>query len=500
VTDRRTDPPAGDTSLDPRDWDEFRRVAHAALDDAIEFVRTARERPVWRPMPEAAREELAAGPPARGEGLEAAYDDLRRLVLPYALDNVHPRFWGWVHGAGVPIGIVTEMMSAAMNLNCGGRDHVGIHVERAVVAWCRELFRLPAEATGVILTGTSMANLTGLAVARNAKGHGDVRKRGVQVEPKPLVAYASAEVHDSVGKALEVLGLGREGLRLVPVDEDFRMTLPELRRMIRSDRESGAEPFCVVGTAGTVNTGAIDDLEGLAAICREEGLWLHVDGAFGALVMLSDELRPRIAGIERGDSIAFDFHKWMHAPYDAGCLLVRDGDAHRRAFGVQAAYLRRARRGLAGGGDWPCDFGPELSKGFRALKVWLAWKEAGSDAFARSIESNVALAEYLDERLRREPGVEVANRPSLSVVCFRFRRDGWDDAALDALNEDVAADLQESGVAVPSTTRLRGRSVIRVNVTNHRTRREDLDLFVRAAREAAEARFAGSVSPPAGAR
>jgi glutamate/tyrosine decarboxylase-like PLP-dependent enzyme len=335
-----------------------------------------------------------------------------------------------------------------------------------------------------------MANLTGLAVARNEKGHGDVRRRGVQEEPKRLVAYASAEVHDSVGKGLEVLGLGRDALRLVPVDDDFRMVVPELRRMIRSDRESGAEPFCVVGTAGTVNTGAIDDLEALAAICAEERLWLHVDGAFGALIMLSDRLRPRIAGAERADSIAFDFHKWMHAPYDAGCLLVRDGDAHRRAFGVTAAYLRRARRGLAGGGDWPCDFGPELSKGFRALKVWLAWKEAGSEAFARSIEANCEQAEHLADRLRREPDVVVVNRSVLSVVCFRFHRDGWDEAALDALNEDVAADLQESGVAVPSTTRLRGRSVIRVNVTNHRTRREDLDLFVRAACEAARARFA----------
>jgi glutamate/tyrosine decarboxylase-like PLP-dependent enzyme len=340
-----------------------------------------------------------------------------------------------------------------------------------------------------------MANLTGLAVARNAKGYGDVRKRGVQEEPKPLVAYASSEVHDSVGKGLEVLGLGRDGLRLVPVDEEFRMVLPELRRMIRSDREAGAEPFCVVGTAGTVNTGSIDDLEGLAAICAEERLWLHVDGAFGALVMLSERLGPRIAGIEKGDSIAFDFHKWMHAPYDAGCLLVRDGDAHRRAFGVQAAYLRRSRRGLAGGGDWPCDFGPELSKGFRALKVWLAWKEAGTDAFARSIESNCEQAEYLAERLGEQPDVRLLNRPTLSVVCFRFEREGWDDTALDALNEDVAADLQESGVAVPSTTRLRGRSAIRVNVTNHRTRREDLELFVRAACEAARARFALPSAP-----
>jgi len=499
MTDRRPDPPDGAASLDPPDWDEFRREAHAALDDAIEFVRTVRERPVWRPMTEQAREEIAAGPPKTGAGIAAACDDVRRLVLPYALDNIHPRFFGWVHGSGLPSGIVAEMLSAAMNLNCGGRDHVGIYVERAVVGWCREMFGFPAEATGVILTGTSMANLTGLAVARNAHGHGDVRKRGVRDEPRPLVAYASAEVHDSVGKGMELLGLGRDGLHLVPVDDDYRMDVAALRRQIRADRDGGAEPFCVVGTAGTVNTGAIDDLEALSALCREERLWLHVDGAFGALVMLSERLRPRIAGIERADSIAFDFHKWMHAPYDAGMLLVRDGEAHRRAFAVQAAYLRRARRGLAGGGDWPCDFGPELSKGFRALKIWLAWREAGTDAFARSIDANCSLAEYLAERLRHEKGVEVFNRPTLSVVCFRFVREGWDDAALDSLNEEIAADLQEAGIAVPSTTRLRGRSVIRANITNHRTRREDLDLFVEAAAAAAASRFA-SPSPPVPAR
>jgi len=497
VTERRPIPPGGDSSLDPPDWEEFRRVAHRALDDAIEFVRTVRDRPTWRALPDEVREQLSAGPPASGEGIEAAYGEVHDLVLPYALDSIHPRFFGWVHGAGLPSGMIAETMAAAMNLNCGGRNHVGIYLERAIVDWCRKVFGLPEGATGVILTGTSMANLTGLAVARNAHGHGDIRQRGVKEEPKPLVAYASAEVHDSVGKGLELMGLGRDALRLIPVDADYRMDVAELRRRIREDREAGVQPFAVVGTAGTVNTGAIDDLPAIADVCREERLWFHVDGAFGALVMLSERLRPRIAGIERADSIAFDFHKWMHVTYDGGCLLVRDGDAHRRAFGVQAAYLRRARRGLAGGGDWPCDFGPELSKGFRALKIWLGWKEIGSDAFARSIEENCALAEYLAKRLGGIAGVEVANRPTLSIVCYRFVREGWDDAALDALNEDVAADLQEAGIAVPSTTRLRGRSVIRVNITNHRTRPEDLDQLVEASREAAEARFAARVARPA---
>ena len=246
----------------------------------------------------------------------------------------------------------------------------------------------------------------------------------------------------------------------------------------------------MVGTAGTVNTGAIDDLESLAAICSEQGLWFHVDGAFGALAVLSEEIRPRLRGIGLADSLAFDFHKWMHVQYDAGCLLVRNGRQHRETFSMRPAYLHRIGRGPASGGEWPCDLGPELSRAFRALKVWFALKEHGAAAFGRAIAMNCRQAEYLAELVRGLPDVQLMNSPSLSVVCFRFRPPGWDDAALDRLNEDVVADLQESGVAVPSTTRIRGVLSIRVNITNHRTRREDLDLLVRATVEAADKRIA----------
>jgi len=245
----------------------------------------------------------------------------------------------------------------------------------------------------------------------------------------------------------------------------------------------------VVGTAGTVNTGAIDDLESLAAICHEHGLWFHVDGAFGALGVLSEEVRPRLRGMEMADSLAFDLHKWMHVQYDAGCLLVRDGEKHRRAFTMGPDYLHRANRGLAGGGEWPCDLGPELSRGFRALKVWFALKEYGVEAFGQAIAANCAQARYLADLARQLPHVQLMNSPSLSIVCFRFRPPDWDEAALDRLNEDVAADLQESGVAAPSTTRIRGALSIRVNITNHRTRLSDLDLLMSAAVKAADQRI-----------
>jgi len=276
----------------------------------------------------------------------------------------------------------------------------------------------------------------------------------------------------------------------VPVDADFRLDSNALRKAIAVDRQAGRRPFCVVGTAGTVNTGAIDDLESLAEICRLEDLWFHVDGGFGALAVLSESLRPRLSGLEEADSLAFDFHKWMHIQYDAGCLLVRDGENHRAAFSTFTEYLHSTRRGLTGGGEWPSDLGPELSRGFRALKVWFALKEHGAAQFARSIERNCRQAQYLADVIRKMAGVELLNEPSLNIVCFRFHPPDWDDAALDRLNEDVVVELQQSGVAAPSTTRIHGALAIRVNLTNHRTRREDLDLFVRSAAEEAARRIA----------
>jgi aromatic-L-amino-acid/L-tryptophan decarboxylase len=480
------------TSLDPTDWEDFREFAHAALDDAIDHVKSIRDGPVWQPVPESAKAALAEALPVRPQGIRKVYSDFLRLVLPYSVGNVHPRFFGWVHGAGLPSGIIAEMMAASMNANCGGRDHGGLYVERAVIDWCKSIFQFPATASGILLSGTSMATLTGLAVARNTRECHTIRQSGLRAYPKSLVAYASAEAHESVAKALEILGLGRDALRKIAVDENFRIDLPSLREAIVKDRQDALEPFCVVGTAGTVNTGSIDDLQSLAELCREQGLWFHVDGAFGALATLSADLRPRLRGIELADSLAFDFHKWMHVQYDAGCLLVRNAAHHRATFSTRPDYLQHLVRGLAGGGEWPCDLGPELSRGFRALKVWFAIKQYGVQTFAEAIAKNCRQAEYLADLVRRTPEAELMSPPSLSIVCFRFHPAGWGQTELDSLNQDVVVDLQESGIAAPSTTRVRGALSIRVNITNHRTREDDLDLTFRAALNAAKERIAAS--------
>lgn len=468
---------APEMSLDPDDWEAFRAAAHSALDDAIEFLKTARQRPVWQRAPESVRVALDAPISLTGQDFDSVYEEFKDLILPYSTGNTHPRFFGWVHGTGQAGGIVAEMMAAAMNANCGGRDHIAIDVERIVLGWCKDLFGLPAQASGLLVSGTSMANLIALTIARNARDAGQIRRKGVGGRPR-LVAYASNEVHECVIKAMEILGLGGDYLRSIPTDGRFRIDLAALHDCVADDRDSGLEPFCVIGTAGTVNTGAIDDLDALAAFCSAEKIWFHVDGAFGALCVLHEELQPLVSGIEHADSIAFDFHKWLHVPYDAGCILVRDGELHRSAFSMRPAYLGNLPRGLAGGEYWPCDFGPELSRGFRALKVWFALKQHGTRRFGQLIAQNCSQARYLAERISAEPELELLAPVSLNIVCFRYRAAITSESGLDLLNEDLVQDLQESGVAAPSTTRIRGQLAIRVNITNHRCRRADLDLLV----------------------
>jgi glutamate/tyrosine decarboxylase-like PLP-dependent enzyme len=476
-------------SLDPEDWNAFRRLAHEALDEALRFVEDVRQRPVWRPVPEEVRAQLTESLPIEGAPLEAVYREFKTAILPYVTGNIHPRFFGWVHGAGQAGNIVAEMLAAAMNSNCGGRDHGAIYVEREVLAWCKQLFGFPGEASGLIVSGTSMANLIALGVARHAAS-ATVRSRGIGPESDKLVAYTSEEAHDSVVKAMEILGLGSSRLHKVAVDREFRMDGAALRRALADDRAAGLRPFCVIGCAGTVNTGAIDDLELLAALCAQEKMWFHVDGAFGALCMLSENLRPRLKGIEHADSLAFDFHKWAHVQYDAACILVRRGDLHRATYSLRPPYLQHLPRGLSGGEEWPCDLGPELSRSFRALKIWFAIKEHGICKLGQLVEQNCRQAQYLARRVAGEPELELLAPVRLNIVCFRVRALGLDEAALNCLNQELVADVQESGIAAPSTSRIHGRLAIRVNITNHRTRMSDLDILVDAVLDAARARGA----------
>jgi aromatic-L-amino-acid/L-tryptophan decarboxylase len=369
--------------------------------------------------------------------------------------------------------MLAEMLAAGLNANLGGRDHAPIEVERQITRWMRDLFGFPEGASGLFVTGTSMANFMGVLVARTRALGTEVRRAGLAAAGKRLTAYASIAAHGCITQALDLAGLGTDALRLVPVDDLHRIDLAALERAIAADRAAGATPFLVVGTAGTVDIGAIDDLSGLAALAKREDLWFHVDGAYGALGMLAPELAPRLAGIEAADSLAFDFHKWGQVPYDAGFILVRDGELHRSTFAAPAAYLRREARGLAGGGPWPCEFGPDLSRGFRALKTWFTLKVHGTEAMGGVIAKTCALARYLERRIAATPALELLAPVQLNIVCFRIR---GEDA--DALNARIVADLHESGIAAPSTTTIGGRLAIRCAIVNHRTEERDIDALL----------------------
>jgi glutamate/tyrosine decarboxylase-like PLP-dependent enzyme len=465
-------------SLDPQDWTAFRSLAHEALDKAIDSLEGIRCRPVWKPVPERVRARLSQPLPLEGQGLEKTLDEFHELIFPYSTGNTHPRFFGWVHGTGTASGIVAEMMAAAMNSNCGGRDHGALYVERAVIEWSKQMLGYPESASGVLVSGTSMATLVALTVARH-HAIARVRQDGICGAAGSLVAYTSSEAHESITKAFEVLGLGSAALRHVPVNPDCSMDLEALRAAIQADRLAGLSPFCIIATAGTVNSGAIDDLQAIAGLCAEESAWFHVDGAFGALAVLDERLKHLVSGIEQADSIAFDYHKWLHVPYDAGCVLIRRGDLHRAALSTRPSYLAGADRGLAGGGTWFCEYGIELSRSFRALKIWFALKEFGAKRFGECIRRNCEQACYLSGLVRLHPQLELLIEPVLNIVCFRYVDRSLDAPDLDGLNSDIVADLHESGMAAPSTTRVNGKLAIRVAITNHRATREDFRILVR---------------------
>jgi aromatic-L-amino-acid/L-tryptophan decarboxylase len=443
------------------------------LDDMFDYLEQIRERPVWQPMPDAVRASFRDRLPMAAADLSAVHEEFLENILPYSTGNVHPGFMGWVHGGGNAAGMLAEMLAAGLNANLAGRDHAPIEVERQIVEWMRELFGFPATASGLFVTGTSMANLIAILVARDTALGFDARRSGVAANKKRLTAYASTAAHGSLRKAFDMLGLGSEALRLVPVDARQRINLAALRHMIELDRSAGYAPFLLVGTAGTVDTGAIDDLDGLADIASEERMWLHVDGAYGALGILAAEIAPRLAGIEAADSLAFDFHKWGQVPYDAGFVLVRDGELHRKAFASPAAYLEREVRGLAAGSTWPCDLGPDQSRGFRALKTWFTLKVYGLEALGQTIGRTCELARYLEQRVRDTQEFELLAPVSLNIVCFRYR---CPDA--DRVNARIVVDLQESGVCAPSTARINGELAIRAAITNHRTGAADIDALV----------------------
>ena len=470
------EPVTTDETLDPPDWADMGTLSHRILDDAIAYLKNVRERPVWREMPAEVRSFFKAPLPRSPAPAADVYDDVARNVMPYPMGNIHPRFWSWYMGSSNFTGALGDFLAAIQGSNLGGGNHAAALMDSQVVNWMKEMLGFPASASGTLVSGGSMANIIGLTVARNTKAGIDVREHGVAAIEKPLRFYGSDQIHSCHRKAMEALGLGNRALRRIPTDAGLRIDIPALRAAISEDREGGFNPACVIGNAGTVNTGAIDDLRALAKLAHEEGLWFHVDGCIGALIAIAPDNAHRVAGIEWADSVALDPHKWLHAPFEVGCALVRDAVAHRRTFAVTPEYLESTPRGLASG-EWLHDYGLQTSRGFRALKVWMALKEHGADKFGRLIDQNIAQASYLAGLIEAEPLLELAMAPTINIVCFRYQP-GVTGEALKALNTEIMLRLQEKGIAVLSDTTVHGEHWLRVAIANHRTRRDDLDLLV----------------------
>lgn len=464
-------------TLDPGDWDSALRLAHRIVDDAVRHIGDLRKRPVWQAMPNHVRAKFMTPLPEHPSSLDHVYAEVSENVLPYSMGNIHPRFWAWYMGSGNFTGALADFLAAIDGSNLGGGDTAAVQVDRQVVDWFKIMMGFPETASGTLTSGGSMANMVALTVARNAKAGVDVRQEGITNLPQPLRFYTSDQAHSCHQKALEALGLGSRSLQLIPSDSAFRMDLAALVQAIATDRAAGLLPACVIATAGTTNTGSIDDIAMIAAICRREKMWFHVDGCIGALMKIAPANRHLVDGIEAADSIALDPHKWLHAPFEAGCVLIRDGKRHFATFSMHPDYLEQKTRGVAAG-MFPADFGYELSRGFKALKIWMSLKEQGYAKFGRLIDQNISQAAYLAGLIHAEPDLELMAPVVINIVCFRHRLAGGTEASRTAFNTEIMLRMQESGIAVLTDTKVHGQHCLRIAINNHRTRREDLDLLV----------------------
>jgi glutamate/tyrosine decarboxylase-like PLP-dependent enzyme len=463
-------------TLDPADWEAMRITAHRMVDDAITRLSDVRDAPVWQDMPEQVRATYKETVPQSGQPLDDVFDEIKTNLLPYPMGNIHPRFWMWYMGSSNFTGAMGDFLAAVLGSNLGGGNHAAALMDRQVVDWLKSMTGFPAQASGTLTSGGSVANLIGLTVARNeALGQQNVRQNGLG--NAKLAFYASDQVHGCHMTAMEVLGLGRTSLRRLPSKADYTLEIAKLREQIAVDRTSGVKPVAIIATAGTINTGAIDDLPALADLAQEEGLWLHVDGCIGALAAIAPQNGGKLAGLDRADSIALDPHKWLHAPFEVGCCLIKNQKQHTDTFALSQAYLEKEPRGIAAA-DWLHDFGIQTSRGFRALKVWMSLKEHGVEKFGRLIDQNINQAEFLADRIRSSQNMELLAEPVLDIVCFRICPPSLSEADIEDLNREIMIRLQEDGLAALSDTRVGSTYALRCAISNHRTRFSDIDILI----------------------
>lgn len=478
VQDMET-PDKKEIGLDPANWDDFRTLGHQMVDDMVDYLKNIGDGRVWTPVPGEVKRALTKPLPLEPGNIFDIYEEFKQNILPYHGGNIHPAYFSWVQGTGTAMGALAELLAGTMNSNTTMGDQSALYVDRQVVNWCKRLINFPAGAGGMLVSGGSIANITAMIVARNTV-IADSKKKGVYAVNGKLTAYCSTETHNCVNKAAEVIGIGNEQLRKIPVNDAYEIDIEALTKQIAEDRANGFVPFCIIGNAGTVNTGAIDNLDALLRIARGEKIWLHIDGAFGAMAKLVPSYQPKLKAIEEADSIAFDLHKWMYVPYEVGCVLIKNEDPHRDAFANAVNYLTAHERGLAAGPENLSNFGMELSRGFKALKVWMSLKEHGAAKYGALISQNIDQAFYLGKLVNQHKELELLTPVTMNVVCYRYNPGELTDDELNKLNKELLMRMQEAGIAAPSSTLLNGRYAIRAAITNHRTRRHHLEQMIAA--------------------
>jgi glutamate/tyrosine decarboxylase-like PLP-dependent enzyme len=465
-------------TLDPNNWNTMRATAHQMVDDMMDFLQSIDEQPVWKPIPEDVKESYKSSLPHHGQPLEKVYQEFTREILPYYKGNIHPSFWAWVQGTGSPTAAMADMLASSMNSNVTIGEHSAMYIDAQVINWCKEMMGFESSASGLLTSGGSMANFTALAVARSTFTNHQVRFSGLRDLHSQLVVYCSVETHSCVIKSIEVLGIGRDYIRMIPTDDQYMVDTNLMEQHIQADIAADLQPFCIIANVGTVNTGSIDDLEKIRSLCDHYQLWMHVDGAFGALAKLLPAYEDRLKLIEKADSLVFDLHKWMYMPYEVGCVLFRSSEDHRATFAIEPNYLLKHDQGLAAGPDSLNNFGLELSRGFKALKVWMSIKEQGINKFIRLIQQNVDQIDYLKKLVESHQDLELCAPVTMNVLCFRYAPNGINQEKLDEINKEIVMALQVRGIASPSSTILNGRYCIRVAHVNHRSKYTDFDQLV----------------------
>jgi aromatic-L-amino-acid decarboxylase len=458
--------------------EELRNAGYQVIDEVTAYLSGIRKRPVWQPMPGAVREAIHAQKlPEQGYLFEETLEFLREMILPYPQGNGHPGFAGWINSAAAHAGVLIKPLAAAMNPNCGIGEHAGQELERRVVQWIMELCHFPVEGSaGVFVSGGSEANFTCLQAARYWAAQVDgwnIREEGLQGDHPPFVLYQSDQGHFSIRKSVEAMGLGSKSIHIIPSTASLQLDVDRLAHRIQEDRAAGLRPFCVAATAGTVETGAIDALDELADLCHEQGLWLHVDGAYGAFGVLDERVAPHYKGIERVDSLATDQHKWLSVPIDCGCALVRNGAALRGAFRVRTEEPDDYEA-------WISDYTLQRTRRFRALEVWAIVRSAGRVGLASAIAHNIDMARLLARLVQATPELELVSAGPLSIVRFRAVPPALRDnpTLVDRFNKQLAVEMQRRGKAFLTSTRFQGREALRACIVNYMTAESDIQCII----------------------